>query len=85
VGVPNAADYAELVALIGVIRELAQDPSEEAYLGRCCWDDAAIHRNWDMCRQRLEDIRSELLNYDLLADANGHYSQTQLDEIGGDA
>jgi hypothetical protein len=86
VGVPSAAHYSELVALIDAIRKLAEDPSDDdAYLGRCCWDDAAVHRNWDRCRQRLEDIRNELLNYDLFVDANASYSETQLAEIGGGA
>ena len=50
----------ELRKLLASIRQSAEDPSRNAYLGRCCWDDAAVHNNWDACRQRLEDIRDTI-------------------------
>jgi hypothetical protein len=73
---------AEALELIATIKTLAEDPSKRAYLGRCCWDDAAVHANWDACRQRLEDIRDRIVDFELLVDANSWYSEGQREEVG---
>jgi hypothetical protein len=53
----------------------AEDPSSNAYEGRCLWDKAAVFANWTACQNSLESVRdtaSQALN----DDSNEHIVQT---------